>query len=468
VEGVLNLSRLLALFLLPALLSCVKEDNPAVCPEGEPVEISLTAANSARLPTGNDLDFEIKSLRVFAFHALTGRLAYNSGMIDMFDHSGPFTFGIMTGRYDFVFITNEHAAADGQLSTSLDGWTSANQLNDLDPETFPFNAFSNEKSLPATSVYKSVDITGNRELSYYDPATQATVNVNPVHNPLWMVEVERLAVRIDLRLQIDESMDPDITGIQFANLPGKVPFFERKMLDNSPIHNEGGYAVTYPLSYIPIERFTKTGPDNNGRYQYTLERIILPSSVFAESTNAAKAITIEVHRASEPQKPLRKAIGQAIPDDYTSPRNLYYQITGNIRIDGPGEVSLFAIVIPEEWTEENISGNAGGEQKLNIEKISAAIPAGETIRIHFWSDQPQVTVDPTGYTGRTGDTEFHVDDFFDSLTGDAAQNLHYDPQTGIGYIDIRLVGQTVSAPVNTLRIYLNASGLRREITLQIS
>jgi len=467
VERLLNIIYILfALYLLLGFSSCQKDNHPATTTGmGNLVEISLRTANVGRLPVESDPDYEIKSLRILAFNSATGRLNFNSGKMDLLSIPQPVTFQIMTGQYDFVFIANEHSVDNDLISASLDTWTST-KLTALDQETFYYNAFSAAKSLPATSVYKNVTITGNRELTYYDSNINAWINIDDVHNPLWNVEVERLAIRLDLELLIDESVAGDITGIQFANLPNQVPFFSNKMVDNSTIYYEGGYNETYPLSHISINDFTKTGPDNEGRFKYTLERVILPSSVFSVSTNADKAIAIEVHQLSAPENPLRQAIGLAIPADYTSPRNLYYKIIGSISEDA---VSLSAVITPKPWTEENISGNTG-EQKLNVDKLSVVISTGNATRIHFWSNQPKVIIDEKGYMELSGDTEFNVNDVLNSLAGDTAINLHYDSLSGIGYMDIEIKNgiDIASLNVGALRIYLNASGLRREIILNIS
>jgi len=426
------------------------------------VEIALKTANIGGMPADSDPDFEINSVRILAFHSSTGRLTFNSGKIDLFTITQPITFEIMTGQYNFVFIANEHSVDNDLLSASLDAWTST-KLTAVDQEMFHYNAFSAAKSFPATSVYKNVTITGNRELTYFDPVRNTQVNIDNVYNPLWKVEVERLAIRIDLDLLIEESIDSDVTGIKFANLPDKAPFFSKKMLDNSTIYYESGYIETYPLTHISIDDFTKTGPDDEGRYKYTLKRIILPSSVFAESDNADKGIAIEVHRSSAPESPLRQPIGQNIPADYTSPRNLFYKIVGSI---SEGATELSTIITPEPWTEENVSGNATNK-KLNVEKLSTVIPVGSITRIYFWSNQPTVIVDEVGYVGLSQNTSCNVNDIFSNLAGDTAPNLHYNVQSGVGYMDIQIRDDADISALDAVRIYLNASGLRREIILNI-
>lgn len=419
---------------------------------GEWVEISLMMASKGSPDSEIDPDYEIGSVRVLAFHAVTGQLKFNSGKIDLSTTPPPLTLEVLTGQYDFVFIANEHSVADDLLTARLDGWLAGSNkvLKGLDQEAFHYNAFSTDKHLPATSIYRDV-----------------TIQSDDIGNPLWEVEVERLAVRLDIQLLVDAKWLDDITGIRFANLPDRVPFFPNKLSNNSVNYYEGGYPETYPLSHIPIDEFTMTGPDEDGRYTYSLERIILPASVFPDIANEAKAIAIEVHTSSAPQQPLRRALGQAVPADYTSSRNLYYKIEGNITEEAEKPVRLLFIVTTDEWTIENIQDNVGGGvKKLNVDKISIPVSGLEVTRVHFWSDQPYVIVAETGYTGVSGPTTFSVNDYFSDLAGPAASNLHYNPLTGVGCIDIR-AKEGVNLPSDKLRIYLDAGGLRREVVLSI-
>lgn len=459
--------------LIPFLLSCEKNDNADIIdiPEGEEkvVGVSLMSANIEKRADSDDPDFEIECIRILAFHSVTGGLRYNSGKIDLNSSPLPFRFEIMTGKYDFVFIANESSVSGNALTLSLDQWTpqSGKVITMLDDETFHYDAFNRNKSLPATSIYQNVTVLGDNDLIYYDTKTNAWIQTGNQINPLWDVEVERLAVRLDIDLIVDEALTDKMTEIRFANLPDKVAFFESKIADNSTICYESGYPQTYSQSSISINDFTKSGPDSEGMYTYHYDRIILPASVFAETDNESKGVTVEVHVSSEPDKPYKGIIGKEIPADYTSPRNIYYKIAGTL-MPGSSEYNNFFNLIAAEWSGQTLSGNTG-KQRLNVDRIRANISADETTRIHFWSDQQYVMVDETGYTGSSGTTEYNINDLLNGLTGNAAVNLYYNYTSGWGYLDI-IVNDNIDLSAlgfDKLRIYLNADGLRREIILNI-
>lgn len=452
-----------AFILLQVLYSCENKDAFVQYEDTDGiVELSLHAMTQQGEIDETDPDYEIKSLRILAFQLGTKRLKFNSGKLNVISGSSPVTFQILTGTYDFVFIANEHSAENDALTQHLDQWTGDDKtLSMLDEETFPYNAFSANKNIPATSVYKNVSITGNRELTYPDPVGGTTITVGGSNN-VWEVVVTRLAIRIDLDLLAASDIADKITEIRFANLPDKVPFFETSITRNSTIYYENGYDITYPLSNIPISDFTKSGPNEEGKFTYTINRLILPASVFSEKENADKSIAIHVLTTGT-QDNYIGVFGRAMPTDYTSPRNTYYQITGILQNN-----FQFLDIVPLPWDDIHVSGNTG-EKKLNVERLSVNLSVNQSVRIHFWSDQPSVTVDKTGYYDAYNGNEFETGSLLKKLVGDDTSNLHYNAASGSSYIDLQLNdGVTVSTLTSTiLCIYLNASGLRREIKLFI-
>lgn len=120
-----------------------------------------------------------------------------------------------------------------------------------------------------------------------------------------------------------------------------------------------------------------------------------------------------------------------------------------------------------EWILQAIPGDMQS-RRLNTSATKAVITGMTSSRIYFWSDQPTVMIDEEGYlggSGRAGEISFRVNDFFDDLAGGANTSMfHYDPLSGEGYMDIATVSaKQVNNDVR--RIYLNANGLRREITV---
>lgn len=119
-----------------------------------------------------------------------------------------------------------------------------------------------------------------------------------------------------------------------------------------------------------------------------------------------------------------------------------------------------------DWTVQSVPGDMGKRQ-LNTSTAKVSITGVNSSRIYFWSDQPSVKVEADGYIGATekaGATSFKVNDYFDDLAGAANTSMfHYNPSSGEGYMDIATINTSVHS--DTRRIYLNAGGLRREITI---
>lgn len=143
------------------------------------------------------------------------------------------------------------------------------------------------------------------------------------------------------------------------------------------------------------------------------------------------------------------------------------------QVNGPGNPSVEIAwnskvpidMMVAEWSVQAVPGDMNKRQ-LNTSVAKVTITGITSSRIYFWSDQPTVKVEETGYTGASGTIPFSVNHFFDDLavTGAATTTsmFQYDPQSGEGYMDIATISaKELSSDVR--RIYLNAGGLRREI-----
>lgn len=68
-------------------------------------------------------------------------------------------------------------------------------------------------------------------------------------------------------------------------------------------------------------------------------------------------------------------------------------------------------------------------RRLELTRISARVNGSALTRIHFWSNQPKVWIDPKGNSdvgGYPAGSEFIVDNLYLALAGEGASNLHYD------------------------------------------
>lgn len=134
--------------------------------------------------------------------------------------------------------------------------------------------------------------------------------------------------------------------------------------------------------------------------------------------------------------------------DLTVSRNTCYTLTANII--GFGSANEIKVNLgAEEWTPVTVENNLAGRM-LNVSDIAVTVSATTDGRIYFWSNQKDVdvSVDTNGYTGTINKT-------YSYNTGTSS---------GVGTLTIPYTG----APQGTYTIYLNAGGLRREITVTIS
>lgn len=123
------------------------------------------------------------------------------------------------------------------------------------------------------------------------------------------------------------------------------------------------------------------------------------------------------------------------------------------------DVNLEIIPSVTPWENENVDGDFTAAY-LNVSNLKPIVHDGSVSRLYFWSNQPADSV----YITKAGSGIPDVDAVFDRIAGATAVNRHYDPATNSGYIDIASLN--LAASQSDVKIYLNASGLRREITVK--
>ncbi|WP_291528025.1 hypothetical protein [Bacteroides sp. UBA939] len=128
----------------------------------------------------------------------------------------------------------------------------------------------------------------------------------------------------------------------------------------------------------------------------------------------------------------------------------------HIRMKDTG-IELNTSVTPWE-PDEPIDGNVT-PPFLNVSDLTTTVYDGAASRFYFWSNQPADSV----YVLNNANN-INVNEVFDRIAGPGAANLHYDPLTGSGYIDIAIINITNSVSVNRT-ITLKAGNLRRNITV---
>ena len=167
-----------------------------------------------------------------------------------------------------------------------------------------------------------------------------------------------------------------------------------------------------------------------------------------------------------------KAVGDATTN-LSSPilRNHSYNVEVQ-KVSGPGEdtgidayrgkVEIEVHIEATPWDIVDADGDIHGRQ-LSVSALEKDLTSG-TERVYFNSNQPVVTLDANGLN--SSNAVVAVTSFLDAP---ATTNFHYtyNPTTkiGEGYIDLIAAS---SALDDIYRIYINADGLKREVTVRVS
>ncbi len=414
-----------------ALLACSDETLIDSADSGEDTDINI--GTRAILFPGNP-DETVSGLRIMAFdtkyHLIQRNRYYSPAEL-----SSNLLYKINNGTYDFVIIANE--PRDGIVNTSLD---QVNSLTDLDNIQLSASAFNDNTDIPMINTTNNVEVlTGNRG-----------VLISGVSHTVWEITLRRLATRFDLLLYSNTGAASDMTGLTFTNLPDFVPLMGGEY--NGPQTVTRAYTVAGNPSYF--QPATVPG----AAWAVKIGRIILPSNQFSPANEADRAAVLKVQMAGDGLNPQCLLGMDEANNDYTLPHNKNFQITA--KLEYPVQVNIGVT----DWGVVNLNGTIYSKRVLNVSALTASVSNINMARIYFFSTETNVSVVSTGYIGSTGTTAFHVDDVFKSLSGTSATNLHYSSGTYAGYIDIDLKDANPTSS-QTYRIYLDANGLRREITV---
>lgn len=411
-------------FISILLMSCVREEMIAPGSQGEPTRITIDTKGTLN---DTEPDKRISSLRIMAFSAsglLKDNELYTSDLL-----TETLTHEILSGSYTFVFIANELSA--GYLYESLGA---VSRYSDLASLQLPADAFDNDLDIPMLYIKEDVVVLPDE-----------TMVIDGSSTTEWRLQLERIAVRFDLRLKSEKDLTASFRGIRFHNLPDYIPLLP----DNA---NYSGSRNT--LRDLPLSSFEQT-TDATYPWSMQAERIILPSNVFNPKSNADNAILLSIINEEGQISPGTTLGGNEIQNDYTSPRNYRYSVDGLLRQLNMIEVNIAAA----HWEDVIIGGNPD-DIVLNVSTVHAEISAIHSQRIHFWSNQESVYVESIGYWGEGTLARVDINDYLQGLTGENAYNFSYDPQTGEGYLD--LYTTHTESEVNG-RIILNAGGMQRDL-----
>lgn len=385
---------------------------------------------------------------------------------------------IPSGYINVYLIANETATGIGAALAAIGEYTSESDIENIrlscgggiNPSAHGITMFRAHKGL---KIMPGGTLNGDGVITYADGT--------PI--PPDFGAVERNAVKLKINLVWDKA--------------------------NTMVWNSSGAPVTFES--VTLRSMPKTpwltdgkfyGLDNAADYFDAATYDILPAEITADANSVTAALTFIVpeHIVSDKERrtyleidaewngsPMTYKLalgeglgenvvgknaemlrGEALLSDYHLVRNTEYTITASIK--GKGEtdgenVEVHLTALP--WVPETVDGDIVN-RVLNVSAVSAEFIAPLAARIYFWSNQPGVHVETTGYTGTSGTQTFTVNNFFNTLSGVDAANIHYDDATkSTGYIDISLL-ESIEVGDHIRRIYLNAGDLRREITVTVT
>lgn len=410
-------------------------------------EAATTFKIGTRALNTSDPDSKIVRLRVMAFSKMTGNISSNKLYSTEQLVTNPITHTIKTGTYDFVFIANEPQA----ITATLEGVKRANALSNI---VLAASSFIESEDIPMYKRYDNVTVLADDEgISVDGGATLST----------WAVKLDRLAIRMSVTLTADSDLGT-LTGVTFSNLPqGVVLTGENYTGTWSEANNR---TVTAGFEPLTAPELTTAGAAW-GRKTSTTTRIILPANIFTPETTEAKAVRMTVNFSDDSSYTGTLGYNPQL-NNFSLPANNHYTINFKLERGGGTEVRIEA----EDWDSVDVEGDLLN-RILNVSTIKANITDNTPARIYFWSNQQNVFVEKQGYYGTTLFDDVNL--VFDNLWGDPATNVVYaddysgdGPANSVGYIEITPAAGLTYDQNGAYKIYLNAGGLKREITVNLN
>lgn len=414
------------------LLSCCKSSDDLV--EQAPATIKI----ATRVTADEDPDNTIKTLRIMAFER--GSLIRNNIFYDeaYLNSNNPIIHEMLSGIYDFVFIANETPDGSENLELTSSAFGNNKTISSLNEITIPASVINQNNIIPMLTRIDNVTVLPGLEgIKINDGVTQN----------IWSVLMKRLAVRIDITLKAQVDLTDQFKGVVFSNISDNIPLLGNYSGPQNTVKS-------YTILANPENFEVVTSPEY--LWSIKVRRIILPSNTFSPKNTPSRALKMTLTLAPWSDELPSAIIGINEPSDYTLPPNTQFMGEG---IVGP-LLDLNLNVF--DWDTKDMLGDING-RILNVSAIKASVTSNSTARIYFYTNQKAVSIDPIGHLNSSS---FDVNNIFESLSGNTPANLHFDPATGQGYIDIKAL-QPISSAGNYV-IYLNAGGLLRTITIAVS
>lgn len=302
---------LLTLLSLSGMVSCVTSLEQSEA-EKESAVIHLSTPVVTRAVTDDDIDY----FRIIMYKAGTKQLAYNL-YYKMDTTARPVSIKVRLGVYDIVFVANEHN--DPRLHGVLGNLPWNSGFSVIESEYFSSSSINSQSVIPMAGVARGANIKDEKTVEI---GGQTIVGTWDISDYLY-----RLAVKVDLKLTAARPWYWEaMNGVRITRVPSKVYLFEEKA-GGAKLYNDAEYESAY--RFIPFSDMTTQLSGTN--YIATKERIILPSSVFANKTDPDKALLFQVDLADVPLR--SGTLGVDEPRDYTAPRNRHFSLNGTFDDD---------------------------------------------------------------------------------------------------------------------------------------
>lgn len=329
--------------LATLLVSCIAEPVTFSDREDEQ-EVRITVNTGTRAedgpgtPAGDPEDRYINSLRILGYRISDGSLAFNKsvsfvGTADENKESREWDVEVLTGKFNIVFIANEHSdATASSLLAAITSTTNHSRSYLQENVTFSHEAFSALKDIPMVTLKEEVHIKADYQLK--DP--DQTVNGGS-----WSVMMERLGVRIDLTLTLEIGQSVEETEkLSITKIPKKVYLFNGQ-------YNDSENSSDYVSKEFPYITPTTTNADNKDVLEW--KRIILPESMFDNETDKDKAMKMAIKvNGEECITTIGKDVDKDTEEgdrDYTLPRNTYLDISATANVSD-NEIICTATILP--------------------------------------------------------------------------------------------------------------------------
>ncbi|MDH6303632.1 hypothetical protein M2459_000434 [Parabacteroides sp. PF5-5] len=442
---------LLAIFFV----SCTSEtkiEEPFLSSEGEfLLNIPLTRST-------DNIEDKINRARMFVFdHTGTQETLVNSYKVNRDkDENISFSEVVQIGTRDVYLIANELIAREWDDLNDIESAQSLKQQT-IDVYGLPlfYDAYD-DNLIPMIGIYEDLQIT-EKGVSQYGNPVDLTNTIKGT--------VERLYSKVTLNLScvfsdLSSGKIPiRIESIKVCQMPKKIYLY--------PTAYAGNTTNDFLNEMISLSGGIVENPDGfEGDFEFYIPEHIVSNKQFRTYISVVASMISDPSQKTE----YKIVIGDGIRDgngeymrsdnvsleDLRISRNTHYTFATKITGFNGGGVEIHSRVIP--WAFKELPGDLLG-RKLNVAAISTKASTMSTTRIHFWSNQPTVFVEPVGYLGTTGTETFNVNEYFAGLTGDDTSNFYYDPVSGNGYIDF----SPIRTEATECRIYLNAGGLKRNI-----